>query len=347
MTWTQLKVKFLMGIAIFFMGAYPIYTNLQYGLAYLQYDRHQNWLRGESDFFNPWQYRVFCPLVIEGCYQVYTYTIDRVIPVEKIFPNKKPDVLRYYIIFISFRFALHVLIFWLCIRFYQYFIKNKWLIYFGLGLLVLSMGNAVYDSDFSFNNYVNVVLYLWMGIIIIEHKSPWWLIPIMTIGALNRETSLLIPVIYWFVVAFKINKLQKPDNKVNLATFLSLVSFTFLFWSIRQYFGYQEPILYNPLEGLPLNLVTSQGYLEIFGLTSICSFWTLLHWGKGSRILKIIFIALIPIWFLVHFSVAAIWESRLFLVPMVLLFLPMTLETLEKSYFHQALNTTDQPPNNK
>ncbi len=341
----KLKNYVIIGIALFLLTTYPIYRNLQYGVAYSHYDRHQEWLRGESMFFNPWQYRILCPLLIEIGYQVYTNTIDKLIPVSKVFPNKTPEIVRYYIIFIGFRAFLHFLIFIFCIRFYHHFIFNKWLIYFGLSFLALSMGNAVFDSDFSFNIYIDVILYLAMGIIIVEKKLPWWILLITVLGSLNRETSLLIPFFFWFSFAYKKgSSIQLPPLFINIIAGLSLVAFIIIFFLIRWHFGYQEPVLYGAPVGFPmllLNLFSYKGiftYFEVFGTVSILPLWCIYWFRKSSLLLQKLFITLVPIWFLMHFTLAVGWESRLFLVPTTLIFLPIALETLEKIYLSASYN---------
>jgi hypothetical protein len=57
----------------------------------------------------------------------------------------------------------------------------------------------------------------------------------------------------------------------------------------------------------------------------------LLKFRQCSPILKIWFIAIVPIWFFVHFYSVPSYESRLFFVPTFLIFIPMVLEVVQKS----------------
>ncbi len=324
-------------IAVFFMAAFPIYRNVKYGGALSQYSRQKDFLRGEMEFYNPWQYRVLSPLINYALYQVYTNTFDRIIKIARFFPDKNPEMVRYFVVFAGFRFLLHLFLFYLCILFWSNFIKNKWLIYLGVSLLALSMGNAVYDSDFSFNNYIDAILYTLTGMLIIKSERYFYLILICIIGALNRETSLLIPFIFWIAHAFE-NNFHLPDSKITFTVILSIFIFTVIFIGIRAYYGYRPPEFYQARMGwdmLKLNLFSSKSilsYFEVFGTVSILPLWCIYHFQKSSRLLKILFISLVPAWFITHYVLVVAWESRLFIVPTVLVFIPMTLEQIEKSY---------------
>lgn len=327
----------LFGVAILLMITFPVYKNVQYGGALSQYSRQKDFLAGNMMFYNPWQYRILCPLLNLAFYEIYTNTIDKIIKIERYFPDKNPEMVRYFVVFSGFRVLLHLIIYWLCFRFYYHFIHNKWLIYFGLAFFTLSMGNAVYDSDFSFNNYVDVILYLSLALIFIEHHSPWWLLLLASLGALNRETALLIPFLYWTLCAFEHN-FQIPVLRINIIIMFLFTLFITIFVGIRIYYGYHAPEFDQANMGfdmLRLNLLSAKSifsYFEVFGTLNILPFWCLYHFKKSNRILQISFWSLIPIWFAVHYSLVVAWESRLFLVPTALVFLPMTLQTLEDKY---------------
>lgn len=331
--------KMFFMIALFFMAAFPIYRNVQYGGALSQYSRQKDFLRGEMEFYNPWQYRVLSPLINYTLYQIYTNTFDKVIKVARFFPDKNPEMIRYFVVFTVFRFLLHLILFYLCIVFWSNFIENKWLIYLGLSLLVLFIGNAVYDSDFSFNNYIDAILYISTGILIFKPEKHFYLIIICIIGALNRETSLLIPFVFWMAHAFT-SKFHFPDMKINLIVFLSIFIFASIFIGIRAYYGYRPPEFYQARMGwnmLKLNLFSSKSilsYFEVFGTVSILPLWCIYHFQKSSRLLQILFISLVPAWFITHYILVVAWESRLFIVPTVLVFIPMVLEQIEKSYMN-------------
>ena len=108
-----------------------------------------------------------------------------------------PGAMKYMIIFILFRFFEHLLIFYLAWKLWSYFVSNKWLIFFGINFLALALGNAVAAADLSFNTYMDIIFYLAAANIIVYKKNPWLLVPITILAAFNRETSIMIPALYF------------------------------------------------------------------------------------------------------------------------------------------------------
>ena len=50
------------------LASYPIYTNYYYGYGLEQFQRHLDLIEGKSMFYDPWQYRIFSPYIVEGIY---------------------------------------------------------------------------------------------------------------------------------------------------------------------------------------------------------------------------------------------------------------------------------------
>lgn len=326
------RSRILVIIALALMAVYPIYRNAEYGLAFTQYGRQVAFFEGNIEFYNPWQYRILCPLICEGMYWAYTYTVDQLIPLVWFFPDDNPEVLRYYAVFVLFRIAIHLAIFYLCIRWYRHFVQNPLLIYLGLALLTLIMGNAVRDSDFSFNTYVDVILFLWTAIVVTEQRSPWWIVLISFLGALNRETALLIPFLLFWVSRGE-SVFQKSAQKIIGIALIGLSVFLITAISIRWYYGYVPPDWQVSIgEVLRQNLTGIRGFktlFEIFGAVCVLPFFIWRHGRQCHLELRRWYWGLVPIWFIVHLGYTAAWESRLFLVPVVVVFLPMTLELVD------------------
>lgn len=349
----------LITVTIGWMAMYPIYRNYYNGLGMEQYERFKDFKAHNSMFFNPWQYRILCPYMVEGIYQVLDHTVFQLADFSKISINppqnsgeKNPvtqklieqsgngEFFKYNIVFVLFRFAQHIAIFYLAFRYFSSFTKNRALVFFGVMLIALFMGNAVADSDLSFNTYMDVILYLGLGIVIMESLSGWWVVALTFIGAFNRETSLLIPFIY---LVSKLNFAHWPnvfkvlfsDKKAFWQTVLSGVLFIIIFVSIRAYFGYRPPTVWRVPAGLPmlkLNLLSSvsvKTYMEMFGIFGILPVWILSGFRKTNYYLRVFFLALVPIWFGIHLWSVVAYQSRLFLVPTLLVFIPAILERIE------------------
>ena len=124
-----LRISVLL-IAISWMSAYPIYMNYYRGYAMEQFTRFEDFKAGKSMFFNPWQYRILSPLMIEGIYKVADATVFNFFDFSKIAirPDdnsgekneqtkklmeltKDPIVIKYTIVLVGFSFLEHIRIF--------------------------------------------------------------------------------------------------------------------------------------------------------------------------------------------------------------------------------------------
>jgi hypothetical protein len=217
------------------------------------------------------------------------------------------------------------------------------------------LGNSVNDSDLALHTYFDVILYLAAGIVIIYQKH-WYILPISIFGAMNRETSILIPFLYFIsflnlknIDLKKWNKFSFlwPGKKVFTITVLSYAMFMVVFVFIRYYYGYVSQTEFKVASGLPMlmfNLLSFHSlkkYMEMYGVFTILPLISLFVYRHSNHYLKIWFWGLVPVWFLIHFFLVVAYQSRLFLVPTFLIFLPMFLEYIEMS-FRNSLITKPQ-----
>lgn len=357
------------------MSSYPVYRNFYYGRAILQYQRHVEFMNVQSRFHNPWQYRILTPLTVEAIKIVYDKTLDRIYPIgeklkitlpegadpkdstkELLTLAGNPDFIKYTMIYSGVRILQNVLIFLLSYILLAYFVKSNWLIFLGLIFISLALGNSVNDSDFTLHTYLDDILYLLAGIVILYKKNPWYIFLITLIGALNRETALLIPFLYtisivnwqgWKENKFSLKKIPFPAFNQTAIIGLSLICFVGIFVAIRWYYGYQPQTQWKVPAGLPMlklnliSLIAVKSYFEMIGAFSIIPLLCLYKFKSASPILKTWFIGIVPIWFLVHFVSVVAYQSRLFLVPTLIIFIPMLLEMIEKEY--SSISTEKSP----
>ncbi len=346
------------------LSMYPIYRNFYYSNGLKTYERHEAVIHGRSEFYNPWQYRILCPFTIEGIMWLYNHTIDKIYPIEeKIHFNientsgtnpetdefvhlmKTKGVMKYMIIFILFRFTEHLFIFYLAWRLWNYFVKSKWLIFFGINFLALALGNAVTAADLSFNTYLDIIFYLLTANIIVFNRNEYWLFLIIPLAAFNRETALLIPAIYFISetnfsnFSLKRNDLKKiifPETKVWVITLSLYAIFLSIFFGLRWYYGYVPPQVWKAKAGfdmLRLNLfsaVAVKAYFELIGTFGVIPFIILYKFNVFPHLLKKWFLFMVPIWFLVHYISVVTYQTRLFMVPIILIFMPMMLWLIEQ-----------------
>jgi len=347
------------------LSLYPIFRNFYYGNGILTYQRHIAFLEKKSEFYNPWQYRVLCPYLVESMLWTYDHTIDKIYPIEEKIHFKVESTtgttavtdnlsdlighkgaIKYLIVFIVFRYLEHMFIFLFSYILWSYFIKNNWLIFFGLLFLTLSLGNGVAVADLTFNTYIDIILYLLTACIIVFKKSPWWIIPIITLGALNRETSIMIPFLYFISLTdfrqidwkrFRISAIRFPSLPVWMMTVVAYAIFFSIFIGLRIHYGYRPQQVWKVPAGLPmlkLNLFSPSGlksYFEMIGTFAVIPLIILYKFKGFPYLLKVWFIGIVPIWFLIHLLTVVTYQTRLFLVPEILIFLPMMLWLIEDS----------------
>jgi hypothetical protein len=358
--------KWLLFLAFCFtlLSLYPIYKNFYNGRAITTYERHVALIQGRSEYYNPWQYRMLSPLIIEGMVFVYDNTINRIYPIEEKFhfqfretsePTaetkelmnlmKNPRAIKYTIVFILFRFCLNFLVFALAFRLWTHFVDNRWLKLFGLMFLSLAMGNAVIASDLTFNTYLDNIFYLISACIIVKKKNPYYLLLFVPLAAFNRETSMLIPFLFFisqlnltrFNIKSPLKTIDFPPGRVWLLTAALYLLFFAVFITVRIYYGYQTPQQWKVPPGIQmikLNLfsaVAAKSYFEMLGLFSVLPLIICYNLKSYPPLLKNWFIFIVPIWFAVHFYSVVTYQTRLFLVPTILIMLPMVLYTIENS----------------
>lgn len=356
--------KFIWLLLLCLMAAYPIYKNFYYGRAITTYERHRALVEKRSEYFNPWQYRVLSPWLIEAAMVVYSHTIDKIYPVEEklnlgfretseptqetkelLTVLQQKGAVKYFIVFLLVRFAINLGLLYAAFRYFSLFTANRPLVLSCLFLITLAMGNGVLASDLTFNTYLDNLFYILAALIIVRQKNPLWLLPLTLIAALNRETSLFIPILYFVsqmqvpLTSWKIwEGLRWPQKKTWFITAACLALFAIVFVSVRSYYGYQAPQIWKVPSGLPmlkLNLfsaVAVKNVFEIYGVLGILPVIAIAWFAKANNLYQKWFLVLVPAWLLVHLVAVVAYQSRLFLVPLLLILIPMLLQIVDRLY---------------
>jgi hypothetical protein len=288
----------------------PFMAYLEQGL---QIQRHNAVLQGTAP--NPWQYRVLADMFVEGVIRLFQ-NLNIAHPIGNAF--------------ITFRFVQNLLIFWLVYLYYRKLNLSPAHALLGMTLLAWGMTYAFYDSDLQFNTYFDIIFYLLAGLLVLANR-PLWMIPLMIFAALNRETSGLIPflalalIIPWSVGA--------KNRKVIAAAAISLVIFAVIFAGLRLMYP-NQPISvphgqHMGLELLRYNLFRALTWTQLFATISIIPALALLAYRNWPAPLRIFFWVVVPLWLLIHPFTSVMAETRVFLVPQVLIFIPGALFLLK------------------
>lgn len=301
----------------FQMLAEEFHRPLQEAIETVQLSRHDAVLSGSAP--NPWQFRVFSEWILES----FIYVCARGLKL-----GNAMEVSLF-----SLRVLQNVLLLALARLYFVRLGITRSISMFGVFLLAGGMMHSFYQSDLSFNTYFDVIFFLLAGILTLQGKYGW--LPIlMAPAALNRETSVLIPIL---LMAWGI--WGKPEDRARTLTSggLGILVWVLVFVALRLYypdapmFKVGDALLpgwklfrYNlTVPEMPILLFQTLGFLPLVGLLAY-KYW--------SPFVRIGFLLLVPAWILVH-AFTSVWaETRLFLVLSAMVFVPAVLPLVDRAF---------------
>ena len=306
----------LIAVLVTFLSVYFVHYQITFmGLAWyetVQWERTLRVIHGESG--TPWQYRLFTEGMVYGLVRCFEYWgIARPIGVA----------------FILFRFLQCLATFSLAVAYYRKLGLTLIEGLLGISLLAWGMCHGLYDTDMTFNTYTDMSLFLIAGLLILHHK-PLWIIPLMAIAPFNRETSGCIPVMLLFSSVVLSPAFKLPPRRILIVVAVSLLLWLAIVGGLRLVYGMRPYIV--PTAGkkpiLPLlmfNLTWWRTWVFLFATLGLMPLMALISWKAWPVPLRRFFWAVVPVWFPAHFALAHAPETRLFLVPHVLIFIPGAL----------------------
>jgi hypothetical protein len=185
-------------------------------------------------------------------------------------------------------------------------------------VLLFALMPAVYWQDYHrLYDFVNLLVFI-LGYTLIRAKRDWWLVPLLAVGMFNRETTVMLVVVYFFVRWGEL-----PAGTVLLRTALLGLLCMGIYVGLRVAYGYAPWYHWDELRENPFD---PQTYL--YPLLFFNAFWVLafLDWKTKPRFLRRA-MWMVPVFFAIHFVVGYVREVRLFL-PLVPLFIPLGLLSL-------------------
>jgi len=294
--------------------------------------RHDKIIEGVTPTYA--QYRILSDILVEGVIRAFTAVG---IP-EPVLSG-----------FISFRVFQNTLIFVLAALYYRRLGLNTYVILVGLSLLAWGMTHALYNSDLAFNTYSEVIFYLAAPLVIMSGRY-FWIIPITAFAAVNRETCGLIPVMLLVYDAWQ--RQTWPAKKTMVIAAVSLVLFAAAFIGLRLIFGVAPGIIpdnevYGAKAGISSlihNLTSWRVHANFFLVVGILPFLALFSYRHWPPALRAFAWGFLPIWTAIHIYLSPLDESRYFMFPLVLFFVPGTLFGLVASIKGFALSQRSEVP---
>jgi hypothetical protein len=158
----------------------------------------------------------------------------------------------------------------------------------------------------------------------LERERDAWLLPLVLVGTLNRETALLLPVLYALVRAGRVPLARWLPMAAGAALAGALV-----YVALRMIYGFKPPYAEtSPLRYLVANLRDPSAWIQVFGFFNL---WLWTVWKRWQVIPPFLRRAawLVPVFFVLHLSVGYVREIRYFL-PLLPVVIPATLIALQR-----------------
>jgi len=209
-----------------------------------------------------------------------------------------------------------LLLFLCCLAFHGY--MRRWLDLqtTALGVVVfLALMPMVYWRGYhKLYDFTNLLIFI-AGYWLIRERKDSWLVPLLVVGMVNRETAVMLVAVYFFVRWGEL-----PGRRLLLGTGLLGLLSVGVYVGLRLAYGYESWFHWNELRENP---VDPQTYIFLFLFLN--AFWVLafLDWKRKPRFLRRAML-MVPVFFAIHFVVGYVREVRLFL-PLLPLFIPLGL----------------------
>ena len=318
--WTAIVVASL--VLGTFTTAQHVRSREPKALVWEQVVRNEAVLNGVAG--NPWQYRVLTAYLVEE-WRVF---------LASSFPPSGAAAGR---AFVSLRILLDSLIALLSVCYYRRLGLPTPLALIGTVMLAWGMSYAHFDSDFSFNTYLELVFYLTAALLLLSRRY-WLLVPLTVLAALNRESGALIP--FMGLSLWALDRNTQHNRVLIAASALSAVLFATIFVWLRIHYGAQELIsAYGHTPGVSLlryNISQVVTWEQLLATFSILPLIALAGYRTWPLQLRAFFWAIVPVWILVHSFMALLAETRLLLVPQALVFIPGALFLVRRSVLADA-----------
>lgn len=287
------------------------------GLSYLdteQVIRHESVITSAGVFsLDPWAYRLLSELGVEALVQALRGLG---------WAHPERDA------FVAFRFLQNVAIFALAYAYFRRLGLRRLLAALGLALLAWAMSRASFGSDLKFDTYGDVIFYLVAALIVLRGPEAWiWIVPLTALAAANRETSAAIPLLLAAVGLRSGAGTPLGRRALGIAA-TALVAFGAVYLAIRGIVGDRPPFVsYGMSPGFEILSynVRLESLNRLFTTLLVLPVLCWLGWAHWPGELRAVALGLVPVWVVVHLLAALVEETRLFLVPAVLVFIPGTL----------------------
>jgi hypothetical protein len=278
-----------------------------------QVARHEATIHGHEG--DPWRYRLLSEWVAGGA-----------LGVARTAGFHEPAVVG----FLGFRVLENIAIFALAWMLLRRLGASRQVAALGLCLIAFAMTQALYHAGLAFDSYAEVAVYL-AGALLVLTRRHGWVVPLAVLGALNRETSGLVPVMV-LAAAVPLGLRTREGRRVALIGAAALAAYALTVGAVRLAVGPADLILpegkHPGWEILELNVTRAVTWDNVFRTVTLVPLVALVRLRHWPRELKVMALAVVPVWLAAHLLGAVLAETRLLLVPYALVAVPGALAGL-------------------
>jgi hypothetical protein len=168
-----------------------------------------------------------------------------------------------------------------------------------------------------------------------EGKDPW-LIPLVGVGMLNRESPVLIPVFYLAV------RWRRPWQTWLPVLVASSALAVMVYFGLRLDYGPRPPCCStDPIEHLLVNFTDWRAYLDSISVLNIAVWAGWLGWRRRPEFLRRLAL-IVPLFLLPYLMFGTVREARYYL-PVLAILIPMALFYLQEQTVESQLTAPGMP----
>ena len=196
------------------------------------------------------------------------------------------------------------------------------------GLASLSLG-ALAPSGFSMDRFGDAIFYLIAALLVLRGRELW-IPPLMVLAVANRETSVFIPTL--ILARHGINFRDPRVRKALIAAAAAWVVAAVVYFGIHTYYG-PRPRTEESYWGTAMLLHSLSMPAQISYLMAAVNLLPVLGWvslKSTDPFVRRLFWMVVPLWFAIHIWAARMGEGIMYLAPIAVVLVPLTLQALAR-----------------
>ena len=266
-----------------------------------QLKRHADILGRQAG--KPWQYRILPELIVEPFLKVFGICNG-----------------------FKIAFVLFVLGAWVALLFYYKALglsRNAGLL--AISILACTFAYSTWDSSLPWSILLEIVFFALAGAFIIQGRY-WWLLPLVLVATMNRETAGFIPLML-LLVAWK-------DYNIRKMAVICFIAFVIIFGGLRLWFppqqqmGWYGGIMPFTWAHLKLNATSMFGWVRLWWFFGAIPLLVYLSLKRISPPLRRWVLWIVPIWCALNFCGAFIGEPNKYWTMQAVFLLPAVLGSI-------------------